>query len=188
MPHLGAARALVLAVIVSTMLAGAPAPADAAPAVAPSAGPVAAVCTKHEGPGIAPPARVPSGVPGYHAQWYGQSGYPQLCPGDRSTAIVAYYNSGTAGWIRGKMGEAADLGTWESEPGQERPSPLGGAGPTGSPATGGPRYNRIATQPSDWVGPNQIAWFQFTIQAPTDPGYYRLYLRPLIEGTTWMED
>ena len=177
-------RAAAVCLIVASMLLGAPTPAEAAPAPAPAA----ATCVKSEGPGIAPPARVPSGIPGYHAAWYGQSGYPTLCPGDRSTAIVAYYNTGTAGWIRGRMGDAAYLGTWETEPGQDRPSPLGGDGTNGSPATGWPRYNRIATQPSDWVGPNQIAWFQFTIQAPADPGYYRLYLRPLIEGTTWMED
>jgi len=28
-----------------------------------------------------------------------------------------------------------------------------------------------------YVGPGQVAWFQFTIQAPMAPGYYRLYLR-----------
>ncbi|HUQ42248.1 MAG TPA: phosphodiester glycosidase family protein [Candidatus Limnocylindrales bacterium] len=183
-----AARTAAICLVVATLLLSTPAAALGAPADAPAASPAAALCTKSDGPGIAPPARVPSGIPGYHAAWYGQSGYPTLCPGDRSTAIVAYYNSGTAGWIRGKMGEAAYLGTWETEPGQDRPSPLGGDGTNGSPQTGWPRYNRIATQPSDWVGPNQIAWFQFTIQAPMDPGYYRLYLRPLIEGTTWMED
>src|SRR5439155_11383069 len=34
----------------------------------------AAPCTSSSGPGIAPPARVPSGIPGFHAAWYGQSG------------------------------------------------------------------------------------------------------------------
>src|SRR5438128_1479271 len=67
-------------------------------------------------------------------------------------------------------------------------TPLGGDGQLGSPATGWPRYNRIALQPAEYVGPGQVAWFQFTIQAPTAPGTYRLYLRPLIEGAQWMED
>jgi hypothetical protein len=58
----------------------------------------------------------------------------------------------------------------------------------GSPDTAWPRYNRIALQPHDWVGPNQVSWFQFTVKAPSIPGSYRLYLRPLIEGATWMED
>ncbi len=168
---------LVLALVASALLVAAP------------ARPVhAAVCAKSEGPGIPPPASVPGGIPGFHAQWYGQSGYPTLCPGDRSTATVAYYNSGSFGWVRGRMGEVAYLGTWDPEPGQDRASPLGGDGAFGSPATGWPRYNRIAMQPADYVGPGQVAWFQFTIQAPADPGYYRLYLRPLIEGATWMED
>ena len=30
------------------------------------------------GPGIAPPASVPTGLPGYHSAWYGQSGYARL--------------------------------------------------------------------------------------------------------------
>jgi hypothetical protein len=86
------------------------------------------------------------------------------------------------------MGEVAYLGTSGPEPGQDRPSALGGDGQLGSPVTGWPRYNRIALQPADYVGPGQVAWFQFTIQAPATPGVYRLYLRPLIEGATWLED
>ena len=178
------ARVVAALLVVSAVLIAAPARASAA---SPSA-PTAAVCTKTEGPGIPPPPGLPSGIDGFHAQWYGQSGYPRLCPGDRSTATVAYYNSGSLGWVSGRLGQVAYLGTWESEPGQDRPSPLGGDGTNGSPATGWPRYNRIAIQPAPYVGPGQVAWFQFTIQAPADPGYYRLYLRPLIEGATWMED
>ncbi len=86
------------------------------------------------------------------------------------------------------MGEVAYLGTWKPEPGQDMPSPLGGDGTNGSPNTAWPRYDRIALQPASYVGPGQVAWFEFTIQAPTVPGVYRLYLRPVIEGATWMED
>lgn len=146
-----------------------------------------ATCAGSVGPSIPPPAAVPSGIPGFHTQWYGQSGYPTLCPGERSTATVAYYNSGTSGWQLGAPGRTAYLGTWGPEPGQDRPSALGGDGTTGI-ATGWPAYNRLAVQPAEWVGPNQVAWFQFTIQAPQQPGHYRLYLRPLVEGTTWLED
>ena len=46
----------------------------------------------------------------------------------------------------------------------------------------------IAVQPAAFVGPGQVSWFQFTVQAPMTPGTYRLYLRPLVEGATWMED
>ena len=147
-----------------------------------------AACISSVGPGIPPPADLPSGIPGFHAAWYGQSGYPTLCPGERSTATVAFYNSGSFGWVRGRMGEMAFLGTSDPSPGQDRASALGGDGQLGSPATGWPRYNRVAAQPADYVGPGQVAWFQFTIQAPQAPGTYKLYIRPLIEGATWMED
>jgi hypothetical protein len=161
--------------------------ATAGPA-APNAPAAAATCSGSAGPGIPPPAGLPAGVPGFHAQWYGQSGYPTLCPGDPSTATVAYYNSGSLGWVSGRLGEVAYLGTWGPEPGQDRASALGGDGAQGSPNTSWPRYNRIALQPAPYVGPGQVAWFQFTIQAPLTPGSYRLYLRPLVEGATWMED
>jgi hypothetical protein len=158
-------------------------------AASPVTAPPKAVCTgSNVGPGIAPPARVPTGVPGFHAAWYGQSGYPTLCPGERSNAVVAFYNSGSRGWVSGRMGEVAYLGTWNGDPGQDEPTVLGGNGEMGSPQTGWPRFNRVAMQPSDYVGPAQVAWFQFTIQAPDRPGFYRLYIRPLVEGATWLED
>jgi hypothetical protein len=145
-------------------------------------------CVASVGPGIPPPKSVPSGLPGFHAAWYGQSGYATLCAGERATAVVAFYNSGSRGWVAGRMGEAAYLGTWSPEPGQDRASMLGGDGTFGSPNTAWPRYNRVAVQPADYVGPGQVAWFQFTIQAPSTPGTYRLAIRPLIEGAQWMED
>jgi hypothetical protein len=158
------------------------------PSPSPTPTPTPAQCTSSVGPGIAPPASVAAGVPGFHASWYGQSGYPTLCAGQTSTATVAYYNSGSRGWVSGRMAEMAYLGTWAPEPGQDHASALGGDGTSGSPATGWPRFNRIAAQPAPYVGPGQVSWFQFTIQAPTVLGTYRLYLRPLVEGATWMED
>ena len=148
----------------------------------------AATCTSSVGPGIPPPASVPSGLPGFHAAWYGQSGYMTLCPGDTSTATVAIYNSGSRGWVSGVLGEVAYLGTWNPSPGQDQPSVFGGDGTNGSPNTGWPRYNRVAVQPAPYVGPTQVAWFQFAVRAPTAPGTYGFYIRPLIEGAQWMED
>src|SRR5438093_3537000 len=109
----------------------------------------AAVCTSSVGPGIPPPANVPSGVPGFHAAWYGQSGYPTLCPGERSTATVAYYNSGSFGWVRGRMNEMAFLGTSNPVPGHDQPSQLGGHGGGVSPDTGRPSHKRVAAPPPD---------------------------------------
>jgi hypothetical protein len=166
----------------------APTPTSPAQPSPPPTNPPPSPCTASVGPGIPPPATVPQGVPGLHAAWYGQSGYPTLCAGQRSTAVVAFYNSGSVGWVRGRLGEVAYLGTWGPMPGQDAASALGGDGQAGSPNTGWPRYNRIAIQPADYVGPGQVAWFQFTIQAPSVAGTYLLYLRPLIEGAAWLED
>lgn len=149
---------------------------------------LASTCVSSTGPGIAPPAAVPHGIPGFHAAFYGSSGYLSLCPGGRATATVAIYNSGSAGWVADRMGQAAYLGSWNVEPGQDQPSVVGGDGQLGSPNTGWPRYNRPAAQPATWVGPGDVAWFQFVVQAPAIPGTYRLGIRPLIEGTAWLED
>jgi hypothetical protein len=156
--------------------------------IGPASTRAAAACTPDIGPGIPPPNATPTKLPGFHASWYGQTGYMRLCPGGTAQATLAYYNSGSLGWVAGRMGEAAYLGTWQSEPGQDQPSILGGDGQLGSPATGWPRFNRMAQQPASYVGPGQVAWFQFSLRAPTLPGTYRLYVRPLIEGTAWLED
>lgn len=149
---------------------------------------VAATCTSSVGPGIPPPASLPSGQPGFHAAWYGQSGYMTLCPGDTATATVAMYNSGSFGWVSGVMGQVAYLGTSNPTPGLDQPSAFGGDGTFGSPNTGWPRYNRPAIQPAPYVGPNQVAWFQFTVKAPATPGTYGFNIQPLIEGAQWMEN
>jgi Protein of unknown function (DUF3048) N-terminal domain/Protein of unknown function (DUF3048) C-terminal domain len=168
--------ALVLAMLLSTVTSVQPAAANTA------------TCTSTVGAGIPPPTGLPAGIPGFHATWYGQSGYMSLCPGDTQLATVAYYNTGSNGWVASRMGEAALLGTNGPEPGIDQPSILGGDGTNGSPATQWPRYNRVAVQPADYVGPGQVAWFQFTVQAPMTPGVYVVGLRPVIEGAQWMED
>ena len=147
---------------------------------------VAADCAASVGPGIPPPSSVPSGLPGFHAAWYGQSGYPTLCPG-QTKAVVAFYNSGSLGWLRAPDHFAA-LGTWGPSPGQDQPSILGGDGTRGTPNTRFAGYNRPAAMPAEYIGPGQVAWFQFTVKAPSVPGTYRFYLRPLIEYVQWMED
>ena len=148
----------------------------------------AATCTSSVGPGLAPPSSVSTDLPGFHAAWYGQSGYMSLCPGEVGVATVAYINTGSLGWYAGVPGQTAYLGTSGPEPGQDRPSRIGGDGTRGSPQTGWPSYNRLAVQPSAYVGPGQVAWFQFRVKAPVSAGTYRIALRPLIEGTQWMED
>lgn len=148
----------------------------------------AATCASSVDPGIPAPTGLTFGHEGFHAAWFGQSGYMALCPGTESTATVAYYNTGSRGWVNGRPGEVAYLATWNLMPGQDRPSILGGDGTQGSPDTGWPRFNRLAVQPAPYVGPGQVAWFQFRVRAPKAPGRYTIALRPVIEGATWMED
>jgi hypothetical protein len=148
---------------------------------------VAAECAASVGPGIPPPASVPSGIPGFHASWYGQSGYPTLCPGQTSKAVVAYYNSGSIGWLRGP-GQFVALGTSGPTPGQDQRSILGGDGSRGTENMRWPAPERPSHIPADYIGPGQVAWFQFTVKAPQAPGTYRFYIRPLIEYVEWMED
>src|SRR5260221_13915125 len=107
------ASAMTLCLLVTTLVVGASARHVAAAATP------AAVCAKSEGPGIPAPTGLPAGIPRFHPQWYGQSRYPTLCPGDRPTATVAYYNSRRLGWGGGRLGEVAYLGPWESEPGED---------------------------------------------------------------------
>jgi peptidoglycan/xylan/chitin deacetylase (PgdA/CDA1 family) len=110
-----------------------------------------------------------------HAALYARSGFPTLCPGSSTTVTIAFLNTGSLGWY----GNAA-LGTWGPEPGQDRASALG--------APSWSRSNRPAIQSTPYVGPGQVMWFQFGVQAPTTPGTYKLGLRPLLEGQQWLED
>ncbi|MBI2324737.1 MAG: polysaccharide deacetylase family protein [Chloroflexi bacterium] len=148
--------------------------------------PQAAPCTDSVGPSSPPPsaASLVSGLPGHHAQLYGHSGRPVLCPGSTATATIAFHNSGSLGWYA--EGAPLLLGTWGPEPGQDRSSILGGDGSSGSPATGWPRADRAAIQPVPYIGPGQVAWFRFAVKAPATPGTYRLWLRPVVEGRQWL--
>src|SRR5438093_11149432 len=116
--RLAAATLIAVAGIAASSAA---APSDQIPVAA------AAVCTPSVGPSIAPPASVPAGIPGFHAAWYGQAGYPTLCPGQISRAVVAHYNSGALGWAVAPN-TAAYLVPRDPEPGQDPPSPTAGNG------------------------------------------------------------
>ena len=178
--HREGMRSVRLSVVLALALVITLAPSEHTPIAA------AAGCTLRMGPGVPPPQSAPMGLPGFHAAYWGQSGYPTLCPGQTANMVVAYWNSGSFGW-QAAPGQAAFVGTWSSEPGQDRPSIVGGEGVEGGPNTRWRGYNRPA-HPRSYVGPGQIGWFQFTVKAPSRPGTYRLHIRPLIETVQWMED
>jgi len=132
-----------------------------------------ALCTDTVGPGVAPIAAT-AGLSGAHAALYARSGIPTLCPGSTTTVTIAFENTGSLGWY----GNAA-LGTWGPDPGQDKASAL---------AVGWPTANRAAIQTTPYVGPGQVMWFQFSVEAPMTPGTYKLGLRPVLEGQQWLED
>ena len=123
----------------------------------------------------------------WSAQWHAQSaGYIKLNPGTQQTVNLQLQNTGTCTWDQA----TTFLGTWNPEPGQDQPSKVGGNGTNGGPNTNWANYNRIGMLQTS-VAPGGIADFSFNVvgpQSPHQPGRYRLHVRPVIEGVTWMQD
>jgi uncharacterized protein YkwD len=114
---------------------------------------------------------------GFHAAWSGQSPNPVLSPGQVTQLVVALRNTGYRGWYVGSPGQQANLGT---------------SGPLDvlrwDFAYEWMAGNRLATTTTSYVGPGQVGWFAFKVRAPSAPGTYRLDVRGVIDGTTWLED
>ena len=114
---------------------------------------------------------------GFHARWEGQSPNVTLSPGQTATLVLALKNTGYRGWYQGSPGQQAYIGT---------------AAPLDQPrpelAVNWINASRPATTTTPYVGPGQTGWFQFAVRAPSAPGIYRLGVRGVIEGTTWLED
>ena len=113
-------------------------------------------------------------APGYHAAWVGQSDNLSLAPDAVGTVTVRFRNTGSVAWIRGAPQRQANLGVVDG------PSPLA--------ASSWPTLDRVAIQTEPVVQPGEIATFTFQVRAPSKVGSYRLDLRPVIDGTTWMEN
>ena len=124
--------------------------------------------------GAAQPA--PAAPPTYHAAFAAESGFPTAAPGQTVQWVIAFTNTGTSGWSLDAKNPAR-LGT--DHP-QDVPSALA--------TTRWITANRPAQQTTTYVGPGQQAWFIVELVAPTTPGVYRLYVRPVIDGVQWLED
>jgi glucose/arabinose dehydrogenase len=114
---------------------------------------------------------------GYHSRWIGQSTVPELAPGATSEPItLTFRNTGGRPWVKGVLGQEARIGikndelTWAS---------LGVGWLSGS---------RPAPQNEATVAPGANGTFTFKVKAPTTPSTYVLALRPVIDGTVWMDD
>jgi hypothetical protein len=121
------------------------------------------------------------GTDTYHAQWVAQSAYPTVAPGQLAEWVVAFRNTGTAGWYRGLLGANAALGT--SLPLNNEFASQAGLDP------GNWQYpSRVAVQTTEYVAPGQIGWFVVQVRAPKAAGTFRFNVRPVIDGVTWLED
>jgi uncharacterized protein YkwD len=112
----------------------------------------------------------------HHATFAAQAAYPVATPGQTVQWVFAITNTGATGWAADN-GTAARLGT--NHP------------PDGASALASAKWvapNRPAQQTTTYVGPGQQAWFVVELLAPSSPGTYRLYVRPVIDGVQWLED
>lgn len=155
----------VAAFVVLVAVFSTPAPADASRGRAP-----AAAC-----------------IPGYHAAFHSEEWMTVfLNPGVIEPTWIKLTNIGCNTWTKGTSSEVR-LGTFNPVPGQDQPSILCYAG---APGWLNSQCHRIP-QTTQSVAYGQVALFDFWIKAPngTDPeGNYRVHLRPLVEGVTWMEN
>jgi hypothetical protein len=115
---------------------------------------------------------------GWHSTWQGQSDYLVMQPDAVASFWIRFSNDGTETWQRGVWGRQANLGLNGDN---KEPYRLG-------MAASWLWDDRIATTTAATVAPGQIAEFRFNVRAPVKRGVYRLDLRPVIDGTTWMED
>jgi uncharacterized protein YkwD len=114
----------------------------------------------------------------FHSAFVSESAWPTLIPGTSTSLTVKFQNTGTATWQKGVAGKQANLGL---------------NGDTVAFAALGMNdgwlsANRLATTVESSVAPGQTATFTFNVRAPLTQGTYRLPLRPVIDGVTWMED
>jgi len=182
-------------------------PQQAAPTSAPLPAPFAAII-----PALAPAPQISAAS--YHSAWVDQSDYPVLQPGATTDVTLHFRNTGSAPWVKGAAGQQANLGVWgdgtpfvystaqafyQAIAGDEA-SGLSFDGGTVSRvgssaerawtlvATDWPTSDRPAVQSEAVVQPGAVGTFSFKVRAPVTPGVYPLWLRPVIDGTTWMDN
>jgi len=114
---------------------------------------------------------------GYHARWSAQSPDPIVRAGALATLVVALQNTGSRGWYKGVAAEQANLGTNHPQDAERAELAADWLSP-----------NRLTSTTTDYVGPGEVGWFEFTVRAPSTPGEYTLALRGVVDGVAWLED
>src|SRR2546426_6649149 len=146
------------------------------------AAPVSRAATQTTQTALAPRAAQSAAVAlpadsGYHARWSAQSADPGVDPGAFAPLVVALRNTGSQGWYRGVADRQANLGTSDPQD-------------AGHPefAASWLSVNRLTSTTTDYVAPGEVGWFEFTVRAPGASGDYKLGLRPVVDGVSWLED
>lgn len=122
------------------------------------------------------PAR--PGQPLARSKWITQSPYPVLRPGEVTEIWFAFRNSGTAPWVRGQWGAQVNLGLSGDN---KEPYRLG-------MNVDWPWDDRAAVQSESIVRSGEIGVFRLKLRAPSAPGVYRFGVRPVMDGTRWLDD
>lgn len=116
---------------------------------------------------------------GPHSSWAGQSGPVDLAAGQLADVTVRLLNAGDQPWMRGTLGKQLNLGS-------------NAAGSTADVDSGliVPLWgrDRFATTNESIVNPGEYGTLTLRVRAPTKPGIYRIYTRPVIDGVSWLED
>jgi len=101
-----------------------------------------------------------------------------LVPGATASVTLRFRNAGLTAWERGGTGTQVDLGV------ENDSLEFARAGM----ALGWLTDNRIATTTESVVPPGAVGTFTFDVRAPTTLGVYRIPVRPVVDGVTWLDD
>ena len=128
--------------------------------------------------------QVKSNAPRYHAEYIGQSNYPELFAGESSKFQLTLKNTGSITWYKSGKANPVRLGT----SGDRTPAFIREDRAGGNPS-GWVTQNRISMDQEE-VKPGESGTFSFYYTVPSDmkPDVYREYFRPVADGLTWMED
>ena len=98
----------------------------------------------------------------YGAAFDSQAPYPTASPNGTVEWVVALRNTGSVGWYRGIDGAQASLALADG--------------------------TSAAVQSTPYVGPGQVGWFVVHFPAPSEPGTYKVFLTPRIDGRGSLPD
>ncbi|HRY59812.1 MAG TPA: trypsin-like peptidase domain-containing protein [Patescibacteria group bacterium] len=113
-----------------------------------------------------------------------QSPYPStLKTGELTNVSIEIKNIGTSAWLNNgnkivRLGSGSQYGSSVQQ--KDYPSEFVNNNWL-SP-------NRPAALNQSQINPGDIATFQFDIKAPSNPGIYKAYFTPVVDGLTWMKD